>query len=287
MLSSGWIEKVEKVDGIFFRTWSRSPVSEKTRALFVIHGLGEQSDRYTHFTRFLPKEFSLIIAMDLPGHGMSEGPRGHIEKFSDYTEAAVKIFKQVQSQQPNIEWHWLGHSLGGLVTLVALSTHTELTLKSCVLSAPYLGVSMPVPLLKKMFAQLINPILGHFPVANEIDATLLTHDKEEIQKYLSNPLNHNLVTPRFFIESTRTCKNMNSLDLTLNYNVAFVVPIEEKIVSNDATFSFFKKLKMAHGKKKVLYTFPGFYHESFQELGKERAFNAIAEFFILLEPLSA
>ncbi len=272
------LEREEKFNGISTRIWSRQSDLPKQKALFIVHGLGEQSDRYSHFTRFLPSNFSLIAAVDLPGHGRSDGPRGHINKFSDYSEAAVAAFKRIQSQHPNHEWHWLGHSLGGLVTLKALTDHSDLTLKSCVLSAPFLGVSMPVPFLKKLFAKIVNPIIGHVPIKNEIDATLLTHDKAEVEKYLSNPLNHAFVTPRFFVESTKTCEQINLLNFTFNYNVAFVVPIEEKIVSNPATFKFFKNLKMSEGKKKTLFTFPGFYHESFNELGKERAFNALAEY---------
>jgi alpha-beta hydrolase superfamily lysophospholipase len=141
-------------------------------------------------------------------------------------------------------------------------------------SAPLLDLAFAVPVFKKLMGQLLAPIWGHLPLKSEIDPTLLSHDPEVGKLYKADPLNHGIATPKFFINMVKETATMRSGPQTLNYNFLMVTPLADQIVSWPAQLQFFKDLK---AKKKKLVTFPAFRHEAFNEIGKERVFNALSD----------
>lgn len=251
------------------------------RWLYLVHGQGEQSDRYEHFPFYLNGVVDAIVCIDLPGHGKSKGIRGHIENFDQYTEAVLTGFRFAQdwmkTKAQRCEAHWFGHSLGGLITLRTLLKENHLDLASVTTSAPLLDLAMPVPVVKKFFAELVEPFLGSVKLGNELDGSLVSRDAEVGKSYGENPLNHNFVTPRFFVNLIKEMSLLRSQTGPFAYNYLMLVPLADKIVNWKASYQFFADLKMKEGFKKELTSFPHFYHESFNEIEKGLAFNAFAD----------
>lgn len=164
-----------------------------------------------------------------------------------------------------------------MITLRTLLKESGLDLKSVFTSAPLLALSLPVPPVKKFFAELTEPILGSFKLGNELDGSLISHDPSVAKHYGDNPLNHNYVTPRFFVHLMKEMPATLGKTGPFAYNYMMLCPLGDQIVSWRAGIEFFTQLKMQDGRKKELTTFPNFFHESFNEIGKERAFNALAD----------
>ncbi len=260
----------------------RSSNLSRGRFLFVVHGQAEQSDRYEHFPHYLAGLVDAVICIDLPGHGKSQGVRGHIENFDQYERAVLAGFQAAQDwmkkqSSGRAEAHWLGHSMGGLITLRTLLKHSDLPLKSVTVSAPLLDLAMAVPVVKRIFGELIEPILGSLKLKNELNGDLISHDPEVAKSYSENPLNHNYVTPRFFVNMMKEMPLVRNNHGPLAYNVLLIVPLADAIVNWKMTYHYFKELKVTEGKKKSLAGFPNFFHEAFNEIGKERAFTALAD----------
>jgi lysophospholipase len=253
---------------------------QKGRLLFLVHGQGEQSDRYEHFPFYLDGNVDAIACIDLPGHGKSQGTRGHIENFDQYCEAALTGFyfstEWMKKNAGRCESHWFGHSLGGLISLRTLFKEKSLGLSSASVSSPLLALALPVPPLKKFFGELVEPILGSLKLGNELDGSLISHDSEVSKEYSLNPLNHGFVTPRFFVNLTKEMPFVQKNTGPFAYNLLLISALADKIVSARAGIEFFENLKMNSGLTKELVTFPEFYHESFNEIGKGRAFNALS-----------
>ncbi|MEZ0392538.1 MAG: alpha/beta fold hydrolase [Pseudobdellovibrionaceae bacterium] len=282
-LPSGWTTEFIDIANktISLRIYRSADLSQG-RFLYLVHGQAEQSDRYEHFPHYLQGVVDAVICVDLPGHGKSLGVRGHIENFDEYSTAVLNGFQAAfewmkQNSNASVQAHWFGHSLGGLITLRALLKESNLPLQSVTVSAPLLDLALPVPKLKRLFGELVEPLLGSLKLSNELNGDLISHDPEVAKAYHGNQLNHNFVTPRFFVSM------MKEMPLTRNnsgpfaYNLFVIVPLADQIVSWKACLQFFKQLQMKEGKKKVLTSFPGFFHESFNELGKERAFVALSD----------
>lgn len=252
---------------------------QASRMLFLVHGQGEQSGRYEHFAHYLDGAVDAIFCIDLPGHGLSAGIRGHIEHFDQYSEAIMLGFQfarewmEKNSQLTSI--HWFGHSLGGMLTLRTLYKHPELKLNSVTVSAPLLEIAVPVPPLKKFFGELFEPLIGKLKLSNELDGSLVSHDTDVATAYDKDPLNHGYITPRFFVQLTKEMPLIRKQTAEFAYPLMMVIPLDDRIVSWKANMQFFNDVKIAGGKKKNLVSLPQYYHESFNDLGKERPFNAL------------
>ena len=72
---------------IVARWW---PVDAPQGVVVLIHGLGEHSGRYGHVARRLNQAGFAVLAPDLPGHGLSEGKRGHFPSY----EAVLALLGQ-------------------------------------------------------------------------------------------------------------------------------------------------------------------------------------------------
>ncbi len=280
-LPVGWSEDSLTIQNgsLNLRVFKSSDLS-RGRFLYLIHGQGEQSGRYEHFPHYLNGVVDAVIAIDMPGHGKSSGVRGHIENFDQYSDAALAGFhaatEWMKKSASNVQAHWFGHSMGGLITLRTLLKEKNLPLRDVAVSAPLLDLALPVPKVKKFFGELVEPILGSLKLGNELDGSLISHDPEVAKAYDSDPLNHSYVTPRFFVNMMKEMPLVRENQGPFAYNLLALVPLADQIVSWKATYHFMQNLKMAEGKKKVLTSFPNFYHESFNDLGKERAFTALA-----------
>ena len=268
---------------IFYRILSRKNKMHK-RALFIIHGLGEQGDRFTHWPHYLHSCVDAIGLIDLPGHGQSEGTRGHIESFDDYSLAALAGFEffheQINQKLGPTELHWLGTSMGGLVTLRTMIHYKNLPLASVIAAEPQLGIAVPVPAIKEFFGVLIEPVLGKIPLSNEINVRLLSHDESVQKKYKENPLNHSKVSPRLYVNMKKEMATVHNFSEAFPYNLCLMVPLADQIVGWKDAFRFFNQLNMQSKRQKELLTFPNFYHELFNELEKGRAFEALQSWIL-------
>jgi alpha-beta hydrolase superfamily lysophospholipase len=243
---------------------------ENSRALFIVHGLGEHGGRYLHFPHYLKDFVDSIYCLDLRGHGRSEGTRGHVDSFDQYVEDAYVASKRVKER----ELHWLGHSMGGLISLRLLLKHPEFPLKSATVSAPLLGVSMEVPPLKKLAAHLISKVWGSLQLKNEVDPTKLSHDSNVVQAYRDDRLVHDKITPSLFIDMMATMEDTFATNRGISVPLQFIVPSDDKIVDSERTESFYRKLNL---KDKIFFPYAGFFHESFNELEKEKPLGDLAK----------
>jgi len=91
--------------------------AENPRANILLqHGLGEYSERYVwQYNQLIPKLVARgfnVYAIDLPGHGDSEGLRGQV----DLNEALMHHLAARTAIENSLPLVLFGHSLGGLVT---------------------------------------------------------------------------------------------------------------------------------------------------------------------------
>lgn len=249
--------------------------------LLVIHGLGEHGGRYLHFPHYLQGAVAAVACLDLRGHGRSEGLRGHVERFDLFAEdvavAIRRLRAQLEKRFGKSEIHLFGHSMGGLVSLRTLLTQSDLRLQSASICSPLLGIRVEVPWIKKTAGVLLSRVWGSIQMSNELDPKLVSHDPEVVQAYVADRLVHNKVTPRYFTELTWAMDDTLSKESGIACPVQFHVALDDQIVDPDAGLTFFRNLKH---RDKDIKTYPGFFHEVFNEIGKERAFEDLRAWII-------
>jgi acylglycerol lipase len=255
--------------------WESHPAPH--RVLLVVHGLGEHGGRYYHLPHYLKESFGAIYCMDQRGHGRSEGLRGHCDRFEQFTddlsEVIVRVSGQVKQRFGRAEVHVLGHSFGGLVVLRTHFLNATLPVKSIIASAPLLGIKAHVPWIKQLAGRGLSKVWGSLQMHNEVDPALLSHDPEVPLAYKADRLVHDKATPRFYTEMLSAMADTVKRDAGLPYPLQMIISLQDRIVDADVGQQFFKNLKI---RDKQLHTYPNFFHESMNELGKEKVFEDIA-----------
>ena len=283
-LPEGWelrsisVASADRKLNLFVNQFVRTNIAGAARVLFIVHGQGEHGARYSHFPHYLNDSVDAVICMDHRGHGRSQGARGHVDHFEDYVEDAYSVLQATvleftsrdTGRPPKI--HLFGHSMGGLISLLMLQQKSVVFLKSATISAPLLELKYPVPAIKKAAGHILSQFLGGLQMETGLDASLISHDPEVVQAYLDDPLVHSKATTRFFTEMTGAIKVARSRASGISVPIKFIIPMADGLVSPQAALEFYSRLENPN---KSLTKLDGFYHESFNELEKQRAFDEL------------
>ena len=122
---------------LFQRRWL--PSGEPRAEVLVVHGLIEHGGRYAPTAETLARRGYAVTAMDLRGHGRSEGLRCWVRAFDEYLDDLDVFFDRVARSSEGKPVFLLGHSLGGLIA-AWWCIHRQPQLRGLILSGPVLQV---------------------------------------------------------------------------------------------------------------------------------------------------
>jgi len=265
-------EIVESADGehsLFFN-WFRKKGVEPRTGLLIVHGQGEHGGRYQHFPHYLADAYDLFLAVDLRGHGRSEGVRGHVEHFDEYMDDA-RVAWDALGKKVFIR-DWFSHSMGGAVTLRSIQESSDLGIRNLILSAPCVGLTVEVPVVKEVAARLLSRVWGSLQLGTGLDAEVMSHDPAVASAIRRDSLHHTKATPRFYLSFVEAMERLRTTSISIppKTRVLFQLAGDDRVVSTTASEAVFEKLNHPD-KTKIVY--PGFYHEIFNEPEKERVFG--------------
>lgn len=92
-------------------------IKEPTAVLCIIHGAGEHARKYESIARKLNEEKIAVFALDLRGHGISGGIRGHAAKRRDIFLDLEELLAYSSERHPGCKTVLYGHSMGGNIVL--------------------------------------------------------------------------------------------------------------------------------------------------------------------------
>lgn len=260
---------------LFFQSWSRP---ENNETLVITHGIAEHSECYAPTAESLVERGWNIVAWDLRGHGRSEGKRGYVAEFADYSRDLAYLLKFLKSSDRiKDSFALVGHSMGGLVTLrfLADADKSAPTPRALVLSSPLLGIALAVPVVKDMAAKLLNRVLPTLTLHNEIRYEELTRDLERLKHYDTDPLRHDKISPALYLGMLENCEYVKARADRITTPLLLQAAGKEKIVSLPAIKDFFPR---AGSPDKKLIIYDESYHEIFNDLDREDVFKDMSDF---------
>jgi len=177
-------------------TYGRTPPSSDT-LLLVHHGIGEHAGRYTQWFHDLDLPVP-VMGFDVRGHGHSAGVRGDadgLDQMVDDVEALLPRFLESSGAKRVVLY---AHSMGGAV-IARMLTHrpTPDAVVGVLFSAPAVAVERSLEMaIKERFGRIAKRFAPELVIPSGLDADGISSDPEQVQRYLDDPLVHDLVSLR-------------------------------------------------------------------------------------------
>ncbi|TYQ00356.1 alpha-beta hydrolase superfamily lysophospholipase [Tenacibaculum adriaticum] len=230
----------------------------------LVHGMGEHSNRYKHVAKNLVENDFGVVAYDNFGHGKTSGKRGHNPSYEAVLDIVSNVIEKAKELHPNKPVFLYGHSMGGNV-VINYTLRRNPSIKGVVASSPFLRLAFQPPAWKLSLGKLMQKIAPSITLGNELDANDISRDKEEVTKYLNDPMVHDKVSPNFsltFIDAGEwAIQNANKL----NVPMILLHGTEDKIIDYKGSVNFAENSKLASIK-----LYENGYHELHNDLCKDQ-----------------
>ncbi|NIQ55428.1 MAG: alpha/beta fold hydrolase, partial [Gammaproteobacteria bacterium] len=152
---------------LHYRSWE---VESPRAAVLVLHGLFEHSRRYRELAGVLGDAALSTFALDLRGHGASEGRRGYVRRFEVFLDDVDRFTADVRRELPDGLPHFLlAHSMGGLVGIRWLEERDP-ELAGAVITSPWLALADPPAPWLEALARTLSRVLPIVPIPAGLDA---------------------------------------------------------------------------------------------------------------------
>jgi acylglycerol lipase len=277
------MQTIAEVDGciravgglsLYYRAWE----AENARAgLLIVHGLAEHSGRYVDFARTMADFGFNVYALDLRGHGLSDGRRGHVDRFDLLLQDVDRFRREVRGGcAEDLPLFMLGHSMGGLITARYIEEY-DTGLAGAILTSPWLATALPVPRWKVVLASVLNRVLPALPISADVDETLLSHDPLVVTRYKDDPLVHGKITPRLFAEASMAMGLVMQRSDRIAMPLLLILAGDDKLVDTHKSEAFARSLTAPDVTIRVL---DDYYHEVLNDHDRAIAYGVIRDWLI-------
>jgi long-chain acyl-CoA synthetase len=153
---------------LYYQSWQPEGISQAI--VVLVHGLGAHSGVFQNVADYLVPQGYEVYALDLRGHGRSEGQRGYINCWQEFREDLHILLQQIRSQRaccPYILW---GHSLGGTVVLdyiLHFSENISEKIQGAIVTAPALS-KINISPLKLFLGKTLSKIMPRFSLKSGV-----------------------------------------------------------------------------------------------------------------------
>ena len=262
---------IESADGtkLSYRAWPRSGAEV---SFAVVHGLGDHARRYERFALGMARHGYATFAVDLRGHGKSAGRRGHVDRWSQWTDDAAAFVAHVESIAGG-EVVPVGHSFGGAVMLSTVLDKKLTNARRFIVSSPALRLNAHVPGWKVALAKLSSMIVPKLTLDNEVDAKTLSRIPEVVDAYRTDPLVHNKISSRLYAEWVAACGRIFEHAAEIKIPFLILAGTDDRLIDPEGS----RELHRLTPSVSRLRLLEGRYHEPFNDLDNEEVFAVIAD----------
>jgi alpha-beta hydrolase superfamily lysophospholipase len=237
--------------------------SETPRAVVgIVPGYADHGARYAHVMEALREQGIASVAIDLRGHGKSEGARGACKNFREFLDDMSELPKLLDGVHDSAPKFLLAHSFGGLVAVSGVLAGLTRAYRGLLLSDPFLGLGFEPPALKRLAGEIASLLVPSFGLPSGLKGSDVTHDEKIARAYDEDPLVFKNANARWFTEAVRAQKR--ALDTASDIEIPLYLAFGESdtLASIDVARNFFAKVS---SKDKTFASLPGLRHEILNE----------------------
>ena len=171
---------------IVYDVWT--PEIAPRGVVVLCHGFGEHARRYDHVAQRFGASGLVTYALDLRGHGRSEGKRVYLKDLTGYTGDFHTLVGIAAAEHPGLKRVVLGHSMGGGVVFTYGVEHPD-DYALMVLSGPAVYAQDEVSPVMTVVAKVLGSVLPGLPV-EDLPADAVSRDPDVVAAYEADPLVH-------------------------------------------------------------------------------------------------
>lgn len=245
---------------LHFDAWF--PLENEARAVIgLVHGFGEYGARYDHVARSWADRGIGTVAIDLRGHGRSDGARGSCRRFDEYLDDVAELVELMRERANPLPTFLFGHSFGGLVaTAGALASPSRW--RALILSSPALGLAVKVAPLKRLAGQIASRVLPDFALPAGVKGADLTHDEAVARAYDDDPLVLKSARARWYTEMLAAQERVTTSARSFTLPLYLAVGTQDRVADVATAKAFFEAAASAD---KTWDSCPGLLHEILNE----------------------
>ncbi|MBN3758952.1 alpha/beta hydrolase [Paraburkholderia sp. Tr-20389] len=256
--------------------WRAAGLRRATVAL--VHGLAEHAGRYAALAHMLNAHGIELLAVDLRGHGNAPGRRAWVERFDEYLlDADALVGEAARNDGPLF---LMGHSMGGAIAAlhtIEQKADGRRALSGLILSSPALAPGRDVPRWMLALSQKISRVWPSFP-AMKIDAALLSRDQSVVDANRNDPLvHHGAIPARTGAELLLAMQRIEQGRARLRTPLLVWHGTADKLTEPEGSRDFGAH---AGSPDKTLTIYDGSYHETMNDLDRERVIDALVAWIL-------
>jgi alpha-beta hydrolase superfamily lysophospholipase len=261
---------------LFVRGWR--PSGAPRAAVAICHGFNAHSGMYAWCgAQFVQKRMA-AYALDLRGHGKSEGERCYVERFEDYVDDLNRLVKLVKSREPSVPVILLGHSAGGVTAcLYALQYQSEISGLIC----EDIAFQVPAPDIVLAVLKGISHLAPHAHALALKNADF-SRDPQVVKAMNEDPLiGHESQPFATMAAIVRADERLKTAFPQIALPVLIIHGTADRAAKPSGSRHFYEH---AGSKDKTLKLYEGRYHDPLNDLGKEEVFSDIVAWIETLLP---
>jgi alpha-beta hydrolase superfamily lysophospholipase len=262
-------------DGVelFYRAWL--PAIPAKKALVLFHRGHEHSGRWQETVEALAPDDLAVFAWDARGHGKSPGERGSATNLARVIRDVEEFVRHI-SEQHQIRMEdmiVLGHSVGAVIVAAWVHDYAP-PIRAMILATPAFRVKLYVPLAVP-FLRLRQKLFGPGYVKSYVKASVLTHDREQAERYNADPLIFRQIAVNILLDLFDTSTRLLADAGAITVPTLVLSAGSDWVVKLSAQRRFFERLSSPAKRMEV---FPGFYHAVFHEKDRHLLLAKVADF---------
>lgn len=240
----------------------------------LVHGFGEHSGRYSPMANHLADNGIQVVALDLRGHGRSDGKRGRVRSYDDFRADLDTLLTHAKALHEGVNGPLVlfGHSMGGGVVLdYGLRNSKEVD--GIIASAPLIVMAEPpAPILEKIVRGLAK-MLPNGAIKQPIVGEKISTLKSEQDAYVADALNHGEVGLKLAVEMVDTGQTI--ADGVSRWSLPLLILHSE----DDQLTDFPASKAFAEQSGAEFIPFKGVAHEMHNDTSRPRVYRALLDFF--------
>lgn len=267
-------EFITAKDGLKLHVKSWIP-ENPVKILCIVHGHGEHSGRYAHVAAHLNQHNIAVFALDLRGHGLSAGKRGHSPSYEILMRDIEELLKLARESFNDLPMFLMGHSMGGNLVANFMIENQSKEISGYILSSPWFKLAFDPPKIKIKLGKIMTKILPSYSEHNGLEIKHISKDPDEVKKYAEDPLVHGMISAGLYDGITSGAERaLTSADKIKTKGLVYHGSADH-IIDYHATESFAKSNKLMEW-----HLLEGVYHEPHNDIEKESILNMLSSWIL-------